>query len=198
MQLFMINGVSQPAPISDESSFQDLLQHVQRNLLTPEALIASIRVNGIEIGEAEEMELAAITLAQLESVEITLAHPREMAEETLQTLLMFAERLATLAPEAAAGLESTPADRSSYDKLMDGIQTFAESITAVKTLLRITTLQAVNVLEVDLVSTMRDLLEANSKNDAAYRSLILREHLPGNLRDWIREGIPAMIRARDS
>jgi hypothetical protein len=198
MQLFSINGVAKEAPVAEDSNFRDLLAHVHEHLLGPESLIASIKVNGVEINEGEEQELAPVALADLDSVEITLAHPREMAEETLQTLMNFAERLARLCPEAAEALEASPPDHASYDRLLDGIQTFAESIAAVKSILRIGILTPVNVLEVDLVSTMKDLLDANQKGDAAYRDLILREHLPGNLSDWVREGIPAMIKSRDS
>jgi len=132
-----------------------------------------------------------------------------MAEETLQTMIIFTEQLAALS-EQCAPLASSPlrspedalALETEYLRLLDGLQTFSEALATVKTVLRIGLLNPVNLLEAELLSLLRDLFEcqkAGSGTDSErYRGELLLTHLPFHLRSWAREGIPAMIRARDS
>jgi hypothetical protein len=198
MQHFTINGVERTPLAAQTESFHELIAKVQDQLTGDHSLISSIRVNGIEIGEHEEKALAEVRLSDLESVEITLAHPREMAEETLQTLILFSGKLSDLSLQAADELEATPVNNASYHRLIDGIKVFVETVDAVKSILRVGILPPINVLEVDLVSVMKDLLQAVQSGDAAYRSDLLRTHIPGNLNDWATQGIPTLIRSRDS
>jgi hypothetical protein len=194
MNHFLVNGVERPSPVGADANFGALIGYVHDKMTSDRSLVSSIRVDGVEIGQAEENSLSGVSLSDLESVEITFAHPRELAEETLQILRGFADRLAEMSRELAAA----PFAQAEFTKLVDGIQTFTESLAQVKGILRIGILEPVNVLEADLVSILKDVLETLQTGDGAYRADLLREHLPKNLGEWAREGIPALIRSRDS
>lgn|GEM_PF-3697584 len=196
---FSINGVVQPSDEFEGRSFDELLKIVGSKLGDVDGqLISSIKVNGVEISETEEMALSTEPCAKLESVEITLAHPREIAEDTLQTLKIFAGKLADLSLRAADEFEDATPRSESYLRLIDGIQTFVESILSVRQVLRIGLLQPVRLLEADLLSIAQDLLAAHMSGDRAYRGMLLRNQLPACMDDWAQQGIPAMISCRDS
>lgn len=197
MNYFSINGVERPSPVESTHEFLDLIQYIQRNLVTDSTLVSSIRVNGIEIGVTEEEELGHVPLADIESVEVTLSHPRELVQDTLEALRPYVDQLAVLSRELADSLETTGEERE-FPRLIDGLQTVSETITSVKMTLRLGLLQSVNVLEAELLSVLKDLLISVETGDKAYRISLLREHLPLNLEQWSQEGIPSLMRARDS
>jgi hypothetical protein len=197
MNQFIVNGVSQPSPLSTEENFRSLLAHIHEHLIHETALVSSIKVNGLEINAKDESVLSQVTLSDLESVEVTLVHPREMAEDTLQTLLLFTERLADMSRRTAEELGQLTTEEN-FTRLTDGIETFVHSLHAAKTVLRIGTLPAADILERDMLSLMKDILECRKSNNVDYLIALLSEHLPINLHDWCVSGIPAIIRSRDS
>jgi hypothetical protein len=176
------------------------------------SVIQFLRVDGQDLACDSVDALGAWAtqpLNEVERIELGFMHPREMAEETLQTMIVFAEQLATLSerclPEAG-GAATTPEValqlETEYLRLLDGLQTFSEALSTVKTVLRIGLMTPVNLLEAELLSILRDLFECQKAPAgfelAKYREDLLRTHLPFHLRAWAREGIPAMIRSRDS
>ncbi|MBC7690407.1 MAG: hypothetical protein H7222_01450 [Methylotenera sp.] len=194
---FKINGVDRPAPVALNQDFGALIHFVHENMVNEMSLISSIRVNGLEISENDEKDLAPVILSDLESVEITFAHPREIAEDTLQTLKLFTDQLATLSRGTASQIGSTEAELD-FQRLLDGIQTLADTVQSVKKILHIGVMPLINILEADLISVLTDLVQTHESKDLSYRAALLSEHLPLNLELWRDEGIPEMIRSRDS
>jgi hypothetical protein len=190
VNLFSINGTRVQAPMGLETRFEDLMTYLHKTLVSDTSLITSIRVNGTEIGPTEEADLAGKPLSALESIEVVCVHPREIAEETLQTLRLLLPTLAQMSRKA-----SSDAD---VRKLVDGLETLADAVSSTRAILRIGKLDRVDALEMDLLSILKDLLEAQKQGDGAYRAELLLHHLPSNLEAWAASGIPDMIRARDS
>lgn len=198
MNLFSINGMQCPVPVAHDESFERLMAHLHRSLTGESSLIASIRVNGIEIGPVEEADLATKPLSALESIEVTCRHPREIAEETLQALRALLPSLAELSRGAASQLQAGGKAQTEIRRLVDGLETLADAVTSSRTILRLGKLARLDALENDLLLILQDLLEAQRSGDFVQRAELLRDRLPANLEDWERTGIPEMIRSRDS
>ena len=198
MNLFSINGTPCASPIGLEESFETLLAHLHRSLVGENSLISSIRVNGVEIGPTEEADLALKPLSGLESVEVTCVHPRELAEETLQTLRVMLPTLAGLSRKSAALLSAGQAAETEIRRLLDGLETLADAVSSTRAILKVGPLASVDALEGDLLSILRDVLESQRAGDLSLRIELLNGRLPANLESWGITGIPALIRSRDS
>lgn len=197
MKDFKINGLDRTPPLPAHESFNSLIEFIHSNLVNENSLISSFKVNGTEITEDDERALATTPLSQIESVEIDFAHPREVAEETLQNLLTFTLQLIDLSKKVAAEIGSQQSDRD-FQALLDGIQTFTDTIIQVRKILKIGIMPSINLLEADLLSILKDLLQTHYSKDITYRVNLLHEYLPENLERWRTSGIPLIIRSRDS
>jgi hypothetical protein len=201
MNRFTVNGNERDWPLAREKSLLELLEHIQRSFNTESSLVSRIRVNGLELSEREEQSLGALPISQLKTLEIFTAHPREVAEETLQNLLEFTRHLEAMARQAADEL-GTPEFERDFARLIDGVSTFTDGVTHARRILRVTPaekrLTALTVLEADLLSVMRDVLHYRRAGDGPYLAELLREHLTANIAAWREDGIPALIRLRDS
>jgi hypothetical protein len=197
MNHFIVNGQERPSPVAPGQKFSGLMEFLLGNYVNDASLISSIAVNGVELRGEDEKVYADVALADLDTVEVRLMHPREMAEDTLQTLILFTERLADMSRKAAEELGSPETD-ANFARLIDGMETFVDSVNTVKTVLRIAGLKPVDVLEADMLSIMKDVLSARETNNVDYLVQLLNDHLPINLHDWCVDGLPAMIRSRDS
>jgi len=124
-------------------------------------------------------------------------HPKDIAEETLRSLIEFSHLLENLCQTSAAALPG-PDFPAAFTRLVDGLTTFAEGITDIKRALKIGLLQPVNILEADLVSILQDICISQEKGQEDYMVELLEKHLPLNLKQWRETGIPSLIRARDS
>src|SRR4051794_26223513 len=120
MEHFLVNGVETTSPISGGQRFEELMSYVQKVYTSDSALISSIRVNGTEVTETMQTALAEVPVGDIDQVEVVLSHPRELAEETLQTLLMFTDKLAGLSRKIGA-YQST--DTTDFKRLIDGLET---------------------------------------------------------------------------
>ena len=169
MTTFIVNGVEQTNPISNEGNFVDLIKYIQENLISDNQLVSCMRVNGVEITEKEESALYTIPVSDLDTVEIVLRHPREVAEETLQTLLIFTRRLPSLCKQVADQVEASEGE-TLFQTLLDHMQIFTDSIQTVKQILHIGINQTINLLEADLGSILKDLLDAHQVGDKLYRA----------------------------
>jgi hypothetical protein len=198
MNHFLLNGQEIPILSAPGQSVQELVDEVRRRFNSENALISSIRVNGSElIGSVEEAALASLSVSQIDSLEVFTAHPRELAEETLQSLLDFTHHLEAFSRQAANSLE-TGQVTGDFIKLLDGVKTFTEAILSAKQILRVGSLEPLTMLETDLASIMKDLLQFQQTNQRSFVIDLMRNHLPLNLQDWRNEGIPTLIRSRDS
>jgi len=197
MNMFTVNGQTRALPAERIHSFQDLIDYLRNAYINETSIISGIRINGVEINTTEEEAMALMSIADIETVEVSTTHPKEAAEETLQSLIEFARVLANLSFQAGLELDQ-PEGAASFARLVDGIKTMMDAIHHCKQILRIAMLQPVAVLEADILSILRDVLEAQESGNRVYLEQLLREHLPTNLEGWQRDGIPALIRARDS
>ena len=175
--------MERPNPLPGNRPFEDLMAYVRMGYTSKYEVIASVKVNGKEITDQDRATLAKVALAGIESVEIATVTPHELVEDTLQTLLAFTERLIGL----SRGI--IPADRGSrtgFLKLIDGLQTFSEGVTGVKTLLAIDKIEKIDSLETELLRPLRDLLTASQggKND------VLADILQQASGELLNSGVP--------
>lgn len=120
----------------------------------------------------------------------------QMARDTLSTLNDYSEVLEDLSIKASDLVGETEFQEG-FLKLIEGIQTFADSITQVKAVLHKGFHPGITVLESDLASILKDLLESQEKGDLKYEKLLLKTHLPANLTQWRATGIPVIQQLRD-
>jgi hypothetical protein len=192
MKDFAVNGFRKESPLAEELPFQDLLAHIRKTYTTEGSLISSILVNGIELEGDDEKMLERVPIAQIKTLEVHTQHPREVAEETLQNLVGFTSHLEAVCLKLAA------AETLNLAELVDGIRTFVEALDSAKRILRITRFPATDLLETDLSSIFRDLAVSQEKGDIIHVGELLNTHLRTNIVQWREEGIPALIRSRDS
>jgi phosphoenolpyruvate carboxylase len=197
MTQFSVNGKQLEIAASQEQRVREFMEHVRRRFNSDSAVIASIRVDGRELSGEGEAALADTPLSEISSVEVLTAHPRELAEETLQSLSEFASHLESLSRTAADKLEAGAASQDLV-RLMEGFETFTDALVQVKQILRVGLLDHVNLLEADLASILKDLVEFTEAGQRDYMADLLRNHLPANLAEWREHGIPALARARDN
>lgn len=123
--------------------------------------------------------------------------PRELAEETLQTLIVFTENLEFLSRGTGQAAGTTQFSEH-FAKLIEGIELFADAITGVRQTLRMGVEPKIDILEQDMVSILKDLVLYQESGKSTYVAELLSTHLPSNLSEWRQQGIPWMIRSRDS
>jgi hypothetical protein len=197
MNHISVNGKAIDYAIVPDQQVSELIERVRHDFNSDNALISCIRINGQELNGEDEDAIASLPVSQIESLEIITTHPRELAEETLQSLIEFTMHLESFSRQAADHLEKGKFPHE-FVKLVEGIQTFTDALMGVKQILRVGIMEPINVLEADMGSILKDLVQFAEGGQREYVVDLMRNHLPLNLEDWRREGIPALIRARDS
>lgn len=190
MNHYSINGIEKELPNGVQRSLKELITEIRDNYNNESTLISSILVNGIEIDAQDEQLIGAVPLSELRTLEIFTAHPKEIAEETLQSLIEYTKHLEALC-------ETVAVDQSKLPKLADGITTFIDALTNVKHILHIGIMPSVQVLEADLASILKDILEYQQKKQFQHVGIVSRDALAPNLALWRTEGLPQLIRSRD-
>lgn len=193
-----VNGIQKDSPLDAERSLGDLLEALRTQYNSETSCISSIRIDDQEISEREEAAFALLPLSDLNKIEITTVHPRELAEETLQSLISFTDHLARLAIEAGELFKKGEHPSFELAKFFDGMQTFSDAFESSKQVIKPGHLEGLHVLQVDLLSLMQDTIDAYHENNSAYLADLLLMHLPENLSRWRDTGIPALLRSRDS
>ncbi len=117
-----------------------------------------------------------------------------MVGEILADLDGFMELLSRMSGSIA--VESAGVGTPQFDRLVDGLQTVAESIGAVKQVLNFKGGTEIAILEAEMGSILNDLLESLTTGDSAYVRDLLSIHLPKHLEEWRTEGLPALDRFR--
>ena len=197
MKSYSVNGVAKDLSSVQEQSFENFMQEMRETYNSEQCLISSIRINGLELSEKEEEALSELPVSGLKSVEVFTAHPRELAEDTLQNLIQFTQHL-ILQSEEAAGLIGKDIFGPKLSRLADGVATFSDALGTVKRILHVGRHASVDVLEVDLTSILNDVVQAKETRDLDYLKDLLQTHLPKNLEEWRTTGLPGLIRSRDS
>jgi hypothetical protein len=120
----------------------------------------------------------------------------QMAMETLGTLKDYSLVLEDLSQKASEWVgENEFSDK--FLNLIEGLQTFSDSIAQVKTVLGIQPHSKIGILESDLTSILKELMESQEKKDLEHKRSLLKKHLPENLRSWRNSGFPTLQLARD-
>lgn len=198
MNHFAVNGIPLDVPFAPETPFQELVSYLKENLVADHAYISSLRVNGTEISENQEKALAKTPCSQFTSVEVFTAHPREVAEDTLQSLIEFSSLLEKFCARIGSQSKNTQF-YAEFSKLMDGISTLTEGIAVVKKILNIDpgSVPPLDALETDLLSILQSLLKHQEKKETADLAALIKERLRENLQNWRDVALPALIRSRD-
>jgi hypothetical protein len=194
----LVNGVQVELPAQASSSLRDLLTEIRAGYSTETSLISSILVNGIEIDAQDESAIGGVKLSELRSLEVFTAHPKEIAEETLQSLIEYSNHLESLCENTAKLLLEVPSKTDLLPKLADGVTTFIDALTNVKLILHVGALNKIQILEADLLSILKDMLDYQRKSEFAFVGTVIRDALIPNLETWRLDGIPSLIRLRDS
>lgn len=189
MNHYLVNGFEKDVAEKVEN-LQDLIQEIRKTYSSETSLVSAILVNGVELNESDEKLIGHVRLSDLRSVEVFTAHPKEIAEETLQSLIEFTKHLEDLCARVGTAPDMLP-------KIADGITTFIDALDNVKQILRIGVLPAVQILEADLASILKDILEFQQRKELGSVAAIVKDALVGNLVLWRTEGLPNLIRSRD-
>jgi hypothetical protein len=200
MSHFIVDGKERSWPVTGDVTVADLLTYLRTNYNSDRVLVANVKINGQEISARDEATLAPIPVSTLESVEIFTAHPRELAEETLQMLLPFVEHMAKLALTAVSS-EGT-AGEASFRKLVDALSTFSSAVDSARGVMRTGSAEEphaplIGDLEAGTIATLRQILKAREEGRITDFDTLLTQDLIANFSAWHDEGIPALIRSRD-
>ena len=177
MSHFIVDGKERSWPVPGDVTVAELLGYLRENYNSERVLVANVKINGQEISARDEETLAPIPVSTLESVEILTAHPRELAEETLQMLLPFVEHLAKLA--LASMSAEGPAAEAAFRKLLDALGTFSSAIDSVRGVLRLGSgpspsheephATLLGELESGMIATLRQILKARETGQGRVR-----------------------------
>jgi hypothetical protein len=198
MNRFLVNGIEIASPVAPEATLRDLIQFVRMNFSSEKASISSVRVDGSEILTSTDDNKLTYPLSQIGSVEVYTSHPREVAQETLQSLIEYLPTLESYCRKAAQAVYEKEFSAENLPKIIEGITILTDAVLNVKQIFRIGLIQPLGVLEADLLSIMKDLLTSQQRGQKEYMQELLGFHLPKNLEQWRTQGLPALIRARDS
>jgi hypothetical protein len=120
----------------------------------------------------------------------------QLAVDTLSTLNDYSEVLEDLSINASELVGQTEF-HGKFLKLIEGIETFAESIAQVKAVLNNGLYDSAVVLESDLASILKDLLECQKEGNLEHERNLLKIRLPENLMQWRNTGILAIQHSRN-
>lgn len=190
-----VNGSQITLPEIEDLSFSDVIQYVEKTLLSDQSMIASIKIDGIELTDEERTEIAEVPITSLGELEVFTAHPREIADETLQSLIPFTEGLAELAKK----LGGDPVlNETEFRRFLDGIELMTEAVSTVKRAMHVEALTELTALEDDLAANLAKLFEARTSKNVIATAEILRGALADTVAQWAAIGIPALMTCRDN
>lgn len=191
MKTVRINGIEEEIP-AGLLVFDDFLRNLTQQLEHDQQVIASIRLNGRELSEAEENALRAQRIEEVEDIEVQTSSPIDLAYQTLDTLEQYLDRIMLSIDRAAKHYRAKnymSAD-TYFAKSIDGLDLFVQTIGGVKLALRIGLNQTVALTEATLVSIMNDLLDAKRQNNYLFLADLLEKDLIENLTDWRTKVFP--------
>jgi hypothetical protein len=197
MNPILLNGQPVMIPTEQSERFRDVFTYLKNNMDSNTALISAVKIDGVEVPNTEDEILAQTPLSHFKRIEFFTSHPKEVADETLQDLLAFSSSLEDQATFAAEQI----ADRDfphHFNRLIDGVTTFTEAVSGVKRILKLGLFNSIQALEAELLRVLRDILAAHENRQMDTISQLLKADLPENLKKWRENGLPDLIRSRDS
>lgn len=197
MNHFVVNGKEHDVSNLANQTVGQLLARINTDYTNVNSMVTSISIDGVVVDASLEERFSQTPLESIQSVEVSTSHPREFVEDTLQTLIKFSDRLIQISEGLAMQLENGVTDVS-FERLIEGLEVFTDTLTCAKNLLGVGMIPKVQVLEADLASILRDLTHAREHAQLGFQVELLRDHLIENLQEWKELGIPTLIRSRDS
>lgn len=188
MKTIRING--EEKSISEAIvSYEDFIKNMSRALTSDTEVISCVKIDGQEITEETEKSLKTTSINDLGDIEIFTSNPIELANETLNTLDLYLDRLRQTIEKAAINYKGKNLMGGDHflAKAIDGIDLFVQTISGVKLALRMGLNQKVALAEATLVSIMNDLLEAKRQNNYVFLAELLEKDLIENLTEWQTE-----------
>ena len=82
-----VNGIASHFNVPEGTgTFDELVRAIRVRYESANQLLTSFRVNGVELNPADEATLSALKAEDIETVDLVISNPRELAEDTLRTL----------------------------------------------------------------------------------------------------------------
>ena len=197
MNSVFLNGNPVQVPLIPESSFCEVLSFLNQQIDPQVALISTVRIDGIEVPNTEDRDLAATPVSHFGKIEIFTSHPKEIADETLHDLIEFSKFLQSFSQSSAEQIHETDFFVQ-FDRLIDGISTFTEAISSVKRILKLGLFNSIQNLEIELLAILTEISTHREANNREALYSLLNEQLPSHLQKWREQGLPSLIRSRDS
>jgi len=192
----VINGVRTEIEGDKEQPLGGVLKNVRTGMSNEQTLISSLRVNGQELTDVTEELLASQPVSVVGPIEVETASKNQIAHETIDALLTFLPELMVLAQRTA--VSPNKGERVQiFNRLLNGIETFYEAVSAVKLTYRIPENENLALLEGSLISIMDRLLVACEERNDQRLNAILEGDLADNFRLWMSTGIPSVLNTID-
>ncbi len=185
MSMLWINGAETALPVAKESDFGSLVRHVRGRMTGSEQIVSRISVNGVPLEDSDEADLAAVLIADLDTVEVRTQSPREIAVETLEALLEFSDQLAQVS--------STCGEASDLRRLIDGISIFVESLSQARAALSKEACLEVDAQEEELASLLESLLSTMNQPGDLPQMELMSQRIPQHFAVWRDVAIPALL-----
>lgn len=185
MKQIKINGVDQAIETNAEL-FADLVESVSDYLSKNKQVISKIIIDGKEISEADETKLKTLPVSQIASIDFIASNPFELAQETINTLEVYLEKIIHCVNNSADSYKKKSyitAD-AYFVRAIDSLDLFVQTIGGIKLALKFGLNQKVALTEVTLVSVMNDLLDAKRQNNYIFLAELLEKDLVENLVEW--------------
>lgn len=174
--------------------FSDFLKDLNQSLRSSEQVISSIKVDGKEISDSDEVRLKEATIGNVGDVEIFTSSPAELAHETLATLDLYIAKVSESLKKAADSykVKNYLAADAYFVRAVDSLDLFVQTIGGIKLALRIGLHTKIALVEASLISTMNDLLNAKRENNYVFLAELLENDLINNLNEWRDDIFPIM------
>jgi hypothetical protein len=193
MNQVLINGIARTIPLPAESLFQGLIDYLQTKVLDREALISSVRIDGIEVVNPVET-MGDVPISAMKSVEIITQGSNAFAIDTLKTLAEYIDHLQGRC-RALRDLSGTPGFFQELGRIGEGISMLTQTVEQLKKLLNIPQQPELALLEADLLSVLQELLKYQEEGKTEYMIQLIDEHLTDVLSQWHGEGIALLSRS---
>lgn len=191
MKTLIINGKETNHEDLEAKDFETFLSKLSHRISSEKHVICTIKVDGNNLSEEDENELKAMPLQAIQSVEITTADPIELSFETVDSIEEYIGRILP-SVNVCAVLYEQGANHMAEKKLQEitkALETVIDVIQNVIINLKLSTDSYINLLEQDLLSTLKAMLMLKRSNDTKNLGELIKNDLTENLLEWKTKGL---------
>lgn len=192
MSNLIIDGKKEAIQNEQALKLEDFLVQIRNQYNRDDHVIASLKVDGVELTEEKEVEFSNFKIAEFDTVEVQTLTRAEMSLQMMESVSVLLHEMLELI-ERITVQENKTIIYQSFTKLIDGLQAFTETVQTVRIACKIVNNQNIALMEADLLSVMKDLLHYCSLDQVDYLKSVLKNDLPVCVNEWLNEGIPAII-----